>query len=81
MKEKFQEYVNKYFNDDLEVIDMRQDPGYGYDDVWLLELKSKTNGERVAQLINISYDKYEMFLDTMDLEDNKTIWDIRTVEY
>jgi hypothetical protein len=74
-----QEYVEKYFNENLYISDLRQDPEYGYWDVYLLELKSKTNKEyRIAQLIDTSQKGYDMFLDTCDLEEGKTIWDFKS---
>lgn len=74
--------VTELFNPDFIVTDKRQDPGYGYDNIWLLELTSKSNSNyKLAAIVNMAKAKnkdYEAFMDASDLEAGKTIWDIPT---
>jgi hypothetical protein len=76
MKNKFQSIVNEYFNPNFKVVDYRQDPAYGYQDVYLVDI---TDGDiRMALLVDTKRKEYDQILDEVDLEDGKTIWDFRS---
>ena len=75
-KKKFQKIVDEFFNPDFKVEDFRQDPGYGYDHIYILQLESEDY--RLGLLVDTNKEGFEMCQDEFELEDEKTIWDLKS---
>jgi hypothetical protein len=78
----FQEIIDKYYNPKMKVVDKRQDPGYGYGHMYLLQLHEEGSDYRMALLVDTSkvsdQEPWNILQDEMELEEGQTIWDIKS---